>query len=976
MGWTVLIALASILGVALFGVLAQRRARRGEHGTLVDRRRAEHTGAAKAELQHPVVDLSNCLGCGSCVRACPEEGVLDLLHGQAVVVRGSGCVGTAACARECPTGAITVTLTDLSTRRDVPVLGEGLEAIGQDGLFLAGEVTAHALVKTAVDHGVLVASEVAERIDELDACGALDDDPDLFDLVIVGAGPGGLACALEAQRVGLRFCVIERELDVGGTVARYPRRKLVATQPIDLPLHGRLTARTYLKEELIDLWRGLVADHELPVATGVTFEGVSRDADGIFNVTGSDGVRRARHVCLAIGRRGLPRRLGVPGEELGKVAYSLLDADAYQSRRILVVGGGDSAVEAALGLTARGANEVTVSYRRPDFFRLKPSNERRMAEAMASGRVRVLFESEVVAIEEGLVRLSVPAGPIGVGRAGGGASVPSLVPGGPGRAPLEATSTSASPGSLAASSMSATPGSLAASSAGTASGPFEASNAGADPRSLDVSKPGAGRGPSGAANASAAQGSLAASNTSATPGSLAAPSTGTAPGPFEASNAGAGPRSVDASDPSAGPGPSGAANASAAPRSLAAPSTGTAPGPFEASNAGAGPRSLDASDPSAGRGPIGAANTSATPGSLAPSRTSSAPRSIATATATATDAARTEVLLRNDDVFVMAGGTPPIAQLEAAGVSFDPSLRAPAPELGEQGTGLVRALGAGLAVALFGLAFALWHRDYYLLPMLERATHHKHDLLRPGLGLGLWLGIGSIALITANLAYLVRRSPRFRFQFGSLANWMTVHVATGVLALLTAVMHSGLEARDTPGGHALWALVAIFATGVVGRYLYAWVPRAANGRELELAEVNGRLARLAEGFDRVDPRLAALVRDEIGGLVERRQWHTSLPARLLALVGAESGLRRLVRRVREEGVASGLATDQIDEVVALARRAHRSALATAHLDDLRGLMASWRWLHRWGAVLLVALVALHVVYALAYGAHLFGGGGR
>ncbi|QDU86151.1 Ferredoxin--NADP reductase [Planctomycetes bacterium Pla163] len=906
MGWTVLIGLVSILGVALFGVVAQRRARRGEHGTLVERRRAEHTGAAKAELQHPVVDLSNCLGCGSCVRACPEEGVLELLHGQAVVVRGSGCVGTAACARECPTGAITVTLTDLSTRRDVPVLGEGLEAVGQEGLFLAGEVTAHALVKTAVDHGVLVAGEVAERIDELDACGALDDDPDLLDLVIVGAGPGGLACALEAQRVGLRFCVIEREHDVGGTVARYPRRKLVATQPIDLPLHGRLAARTYLKEELIDLWRSLVVDHELPVETGVTFEGVTRDADGLFSVAvsgvgGSDGVRRARHVCLAIGRRGLPRRLDVPGEELGKVAYSLLDADAYQSRRILVVGGGDSAVEAALGLTARGANEVTLSYRRPDFFRLKPSNERRLAEAMASGRVRVLFESEVVAIEEGLVRLTVPAGRAN-GGVGGGASVPSLVPGGPGRAPLETTSTSAAPGSLAASSTSA------------------------------------------------------------------------ASRPFEASNTGAGPRSFDASDPSVGRGPSGAANTSTAPGSLAASSTSAASGPFEAPSAGAGPRSLEASNSNAGRGPGGAANASAAPGSLAPSSASSAPRSIAIATATA--ATRVEVLLRNDDVFVMAGGTPPIAQLEAAGVSFDPTLRAPAPELGEQGTGLARALGAGLAVALFGLAFALWHRDYYLLPMLERATHHKHDLLRPGLGLGLWLGIGSIALITANLAYLVRRSPRFRFQFGSLANWMTVHVATGVLALLTAVMHSGLEARDTPGGHALWALVAIFATGVVGRYLYAWVPRAANGRELELAEVNGRLARLAEGLDRVDPRLAALVRDEIGGLVERRQWRTSLPARLLALVGAESGLRRLVRRVREEGAASGLAADQIDEVVALARRAHRSALATAHLDDLRGLMASWRWLHRWGAVLLVALIGLHVVYALAYGAHLFGGGGR
>ena len=740
MGWAVLVGLVAVLGAALGGVVLRRHERREQHQTLHARRKAERTGAAEAELQHPVVDLTRCLGCGTCVRACPEEGVLDLLHGQAVVVRGSGCVGTAACARECPTGAITVTLTDLATRRDVPVLDEGLEAVGQPGLFLAGEVTAHALVKTAVDHGVLVAATVAER-------GGQNGSDEVLDLVIVGAGPGGLACALEARRLGLRFTLLEREQDVGGTVARYPRRKLVATQPIDLPLHGRLPQRTYLKEELIDLWRSLVRDHDLPVECGVTFDGVERGHDGIYEVRTDKGVTRARNVCLAIGRRGLPNRLGVPGEELPKVAYSLLDADAWEGQRILVVGGGDSAVEAALGLTARGANEVTLSYRRAELFRLKPSNERRMAEAIEQGRVRALFESDVTSIDEQSVRLAV--------------------------------------------------------------------------------------------------------------------------------------------------------------------------------------------------GPEGA---------------------------------REEVTLPNDSVFVMAGGTPPVAQLEAAGVSFDPHLRPAATELGEQGSGLLKALSIGFVLALLGLAFALWNRDYYLLPTDQRATHFKHDVLRPGLGLGLWLGVGSIALVLANLLYILRRSPRFPLRLGSLSGWMTLHVATGVLALLAALMHGGMEAGNTVGGHAFLALVALFATGAIGRYLYAYVPRAANGRELELAELRGRLTRVAEGFDRVHPKLASLVRDEVGGLVEKRQWKTSLPARLLALVGAETGLRRLLKQVRHEGVVAGLAPDQIDEVTELARAAHRSALATAHIDDLQGLMASWRWLHRWAAVLLLALIALHVAYALAYGAHLFEGG--
>jgi len=292
--------------------------------------------------------------------------------------------------------------------------------------------------------------------------------------------------------------------------------------------------------------------------------------------------------------------------------------------------------------------------------------------------------------------------------------------------------------------------------------------------------------------------------------------------------------------------------------------------------------------------------------------------------------------------------------------------------VGEQGAGWVRGRAAGWGSGLIGLRFGLWHADDYVLPAWERASYSEHDRLRPGRGLGLWFGVASIARVLVQRLYVLRRSPSFRLTFGSLANWMTVHVATGVLALLTALVHAGMHTRDTVGGTALWAPGGLFATGALGRYLYAWLPRAANGRELELAELKGRLTRTAEGFDRVDPRLASLVRDEIGELVERRQWRASLPARVLALLGAETGLRRLVKRVRDEGLAAGLSIDQVDEVVDIARRSHRAALMTAHLDDLRAIMSGWRWLHRWGSVAMLALVALHVVYALAYGAHLFG----
>jgi len=734
--WVLLIALTAGLGAAFAALVARRRELRGIQTTLGERQRAIDVGAHKAELQYPVIDLSRCLGCGTCVRACPEDGVLALVHGQAAVVRGAHCVGTAACARECPTGAITVTLADLAERRDVPVLKEHLEAIGRPGLFLAGEVTAHALVKTAVDHGVLVAAEVAQR-SRTSAVAA----PDELDLVIVGAGPAGLAAALEAKRQGLRFEVIDQETEAGGTVARYPRRKLVLTQPIELPLHGRLAKRSYAKEELIELWRRLVQQHQLPVRLRTTFEGLTARPDGGFEVRAGGAVTRARHVCIAVGRRGVPKRLGVPGEERPNVAYSLLDADSYVDRDVLVVGGGDSAIEAALGLAANGSNRVVLSYRREALVRVKPKNQTRFDAACEQGSIRAAFGTHVERIADGAVELRHSDGAI--------------------------------------------------------------------------------------------------------------------------------------------------------------------------------------------------------------------------------------ERIANDDVLVMAGGTPPLGLLEASGVSFDPALREQAPELGEQGTGLVRAVGAAFALALFALAFALWQRDYYGLAPIDRPAHSKHDLLRPGLGLGLGFGIAGATLIAANLAYILRRSGRW-MRFGSLTRWMTVHVATGVLAFLCVLLHAAFAPRDTVGGQAFWLILGLLATGALGRYLYAYVPRAANGRELELAEVRGRLARLADGFERVNPSIAALVRDGVGELVERRQWRTSLPARLAALFGAERGLRRLVRDLRAAGFGAGLAPSQVEAAVVLTRQAHRSALVAAHLEDLRGLLASWRWLHRWGALLLVLLIALHVVYALLYGAHFFG----
>jgi len=288
----------------------------------------------------------------------------------------------------------------------------------------------------------------------------------------------------------------------------------------------------------------------------------------------------------------------------------------------------------------------------------------------------------------------------------------------------------------------------------------------------------------------------------------------------------------------------------------------------------------------------------------------------------------------------------------------------------------VRALGASFALALVALGWALWHSDYYMLPRDARATHAAHALLRPGMGLGLGFGIGATALVVLNLLYLARRAARPRWAIGSLQSWMTVHVATGIVALLAATLHAAMAPADSLGGHALWMLVALLVTGAIGRYVYAWVPRAANGRELELTEVKRRLEGLVSALDPAQKSFAERARAEVLALVEARRWRSSLVGRLLALPLGQRALARVLKRLAAEARAERIPEPTVRETLELSRQAWRTALAAAHYEDLRGVLSSWRWFHRWMAVLLVALLALHIGYAWVYAQHLFGGGGR
>lgn len=350
--------------------------------------------------QHPRVALDACIGCGGCVSVCPEGDVLALIDGKATIINGHKCIGHGLCAEECPVGAITMVMAKPSSGADAPILSPEYETSVQN-LFIVGELGGLALIKNAVNQG-------RDCIDTITA--RLQDRPsqhqNTWDVVIVGAGPAGISASLRAAQNGLSALTLERE-SVGGTVSKYPRQKLVMTSPVEFPLHGRFSKTTLSKEDLLTFWDKIMQRTDLNIHTGEGVDTIQKQPDGIFSIRTSRDTHRARSVVLALGRAGTPRKLGVKGEDLPHVLYRLIEADHYTHQHILIVGGGDSAVEAAMGLAHQKGNTVTLSYRRSEFSRLKDRNAKRVAESIANGKIRVLFNSIPTEFRAGGVTLQV-----------------------------------------------------------------------------------------------------------------------------------------------------------------------------------------------------------------------------------------------------------------------------------------------------------------------------------------------------------------------------------------------------------------------------------------------------------------------------------------------------------------------------------------------------------------------------------------
>jgi thioredoxin reductase (NADPH) len=345
--------------------------------------------------QHPHIDTTYCIGCAICTHVCPEGDVLAMIGGKAAIVNGYKCVGHSLCAEACPVGAITMVMADASMGGDMPTLTSEYET-NIPNLFIVGELGGLALIKNAVNQGRDCVDTIARRVA---TGGRAKSGPDVHDVLVIGAGPAGISASLRAIENKLDYLTVEQDT-VGGTVSKYPRQKLVMTSPVQFPMHGKFKKMELSKEELISFWEKLLQRADFQVRAGEKVEDIQKGEDGNFTTVTSKGRYRSQAVVLALGRSGTPRKLGVKGEELPKVMYRLIEADHYINKRILVVGGGDSAVEAAMGLAEQIGNKVTLSYRQDRFSRIKERNAQRMEECIRKGKLAVLFNSSPIEFKE------------------------------------------------------------------------------------------------------------------------------------------------------------------------------------------------------------------------------------------------------------------------------------------------------------------------------------------------------------------------------------------------------------------------------------------------------------------------------------------------------------------------------------------------------------------------------------------------
>ena len=354
--------------------------------------KAKEEGLFEPVSLHPYIDLNTCIGSAACIADCPEKDILGIVDGKATVINASNCVGHGACFHACPVEAISLRIGTEKRGVDLPHVNQNFES-NIRGMYIAGELGGMGLIKNSVEQGQQAVENMIKA--------KKPNKNGVLDLVVIGAGPAGISASLEAKKQGFS-CITLEQNSLGGTVFTFPRSKIVMTSPMDLPVYGKAKLFETSKDELLDLWRDVIGKNNLDIRENTKVESITPLADDTFRIeTNTKETFISNHVLLAIGRRGSPRKLGVPGEDSEKVAYRLLEPERIHDKKVIVVGGGDSAIESALLL--KDQNEVILSYRKDKFSRLKPKNKEKILAAEIDESLKVMYNSNLISIEKDCV---------------------------------------------------------------------------------------------------------------------------------------------------------------------------------------------------------------------------------------------------------------------------------------------------------------------------------------------------------------------------------------------------------------------------------------------------------------------------------------------------------------------------------------------------------------------------------------------
>ena len=344
---------------------------------------------------YPEIDVNNCIKSGACITACPEKDILGIMNGKATLINASQCIGHGACFHSCPVEAISLVIGTEKRGVDLPHIDQDFQT-NVSGIYIAGELGGMGLIKNSVEQGQAAVENIIKS--------GIRKDKSSYDLIIVGAGPAGISASLMAKKHNLNFLTLEQD-SLGGTVFTFPRSKIVMTSPMQLPLYGKVQLFNTSKSELLELWKKVLSENNISIKEKTKVDMMSYENDHFKIMTNTNEEFKTKKILLAIGRRGSPRKLNIEGEETEKVAYRLLEPENIQSKKIVVVGGGDSAIEAALSLAEQ--NKVILSYRSEAFNRIKPKNRENVNRAAEMGVLKIIYKSNLLSVEKEHVIMNI-----------------------------------------------------------------------------------------------------------------------------------------------------------------------------------------------------------------------------------------------------------------------------------------------------------------------------------------------------------------------------------------------------------------------------------------------------------------------------------------------------------------------------------------------------------------------------------------